>query len=99
MTRRPHLWVRGVGAISYNLSYLVFLQGKVNSAHYITQVVNPILRSFLQQDGDVLFLQDNTCLHAAAVTQHAICGIRQLPWQARTPDLSPIEDVKEGSAQ
>ena len=44
------------GAISYDSrSYLVFLQGKVNSARYIAQVVNPVLLSFLRQEGDVLF--------------------------------------------
>ena len=43
------------GAISYNSwSYFVFLQGKVNCARYIAQVVNPVL-SFLRQEGDVLF--------------------------------------------
>ena len=44
------------GAISYNLrSHLVFLQGKVNSAPYIAQVVNPMLLSFFKQEADVLF--------------------------------------------
>ena len=36
---QPHLRLRGVGAISYNLwSHFLFLQGKINSAHYIAQV-------------------------------------------------------------
>ena len=44
------------GAISYNSrSHLVFLQGKVNSAYYIAQIVNPVLLPFLWQEGDVLF--------------------------------------------
>ena len=43
------------GAISYNSrSHLVFLQGKVNSACYIAQVVNPMLLPLLRQEGDVL---------------------------------------------
>ena len=43
-------------AISYNSqSHLAFLQGKVNSAHYIAQVVNLVLLPFLRQEGDVLF--------------------------------------------
>ena len=51
-------------AISYNSrSYLVFLQGKINSALYIAQVVNAVLLPFLWQEGDVLFQQDNTHPH------------------------------------
>ena len=33
----------------------MFLQGKVNSARYIAQVVNHALLPFLRQEGDVLF--------------------------------------------
>ena len=48
------------GGPSYNLqSHLVFLQGKVNSSYYISQVVNPVLLPFLRQEGDVLFQHDN----------------------------------------
>ena len=48
------------GDQSYNSrSHLLFMQGKVNSALYITQVVNPVLLPFLRQEGDVLFQQDN----------------------------------------
>ena len=40
--------VWGVEGISYNLwSHLVFLQGKVNSACYTAQVVNPVLLPFI----------------------------------------------------
>ena len=82
------------GAISYNSeSHLVLLQGKVNSAHYITQVFNSMLLPFLGQEGDVLFQHNNACPHTAAVTQRAVRGIQQLPWPARIPDLSPSEHV------
>ena len=43
-------------AISYNSrSHSVFLLGKVNSARYIAQIVNPVLLPFLRQEGDVFF--------------------------------------------
>ena len=29
--------------------------------------------------------------HMAAVMEHALCGVQQLSWPARSPDLSPIE--------
>ena len=70
----------------------MFLQGKVNSAHYISQV-NPVLLPFLRQEGDVLFQQDNARRHTAAATQRAPRGVQQLAWPARFPDLSPIEHV------
>ena len=67
-------------AISYNSrSYLVFLQDKVNSARYIVQVVNPELLSFLRQEGNLLFQQDNARPHMAAATQRTLTGIQQLP--------------------
>ena len=86
--------VWGGGRISYNLqSHLVFLQGKINSARYIAQVVNPVLLPFVQQEGFVLFLQYTTHPHMAAVTQCAIHGLQLLSWTARTPGLSPIEHI------
>ena len=65
----------------------------VNSAHYIAQVVKPVLLPFLRQEGDVLFQQDNACPHMAAAMQFAPRGVQQLPWPARAPDLSPNEHV------
>ena len=51
----PHQVSWCVGAISYNLrSHLVFLQGKVKSVCYIAQV-NPMLLSFIRQEGDLHF--------------------------------------------
>ena len=68
------------GAFSYNLrSHLVFLQGKVNSACYIAQIVKPVLLPFLRQEGDLLFQQDNTHLDTTAATQRALRGLQQLP--------------------
>ena len=44
------------GASSYNSrSHLAFLQGEINSARYIVQVVNPVLLPFLRQEGYELF--------------------------------------------
>ena len=70
----------------------MFLQGKVNSAHYIAQVVHPVVLPLLRQEGDILFQQDNVRPHTAAATQCALYGV-QLPWPARSPDLSPIEHL------
>ena len=92
MTHKPHLMVWGV--ILYNLRlHLVFLQCKVNSAHYIAQVVNPVLQPFLWQEGDVLLQQDNAHPHMAAAMQHAFRGVQLLPWPSRPPDLLTIEHI------
>ena len=70
----------------------MFLQGKVNSARCIAQV-NPELLSFLRQEGDVLFQQDNARSHTAAAKQRALSGVQKLSWPTRSPDLSPIDYV------
>ena len=94
MTHRPNLRLHGVGGHQLKL-VITFgvLEGKVNSAHYIAKVVNPVLLSILEQEGDVLFQQDNVCPHMDAVTQCALCGVQQLPWSAKSPDFSPVEHV------
>ena len=52
----PHLRFHGVGVNSYiSQSHLVFLQGKVSSELYISQVVNPVLPPYFRQESDVLF--------------------------------------------
>ena len=87
MTHRSHLRFHEVGGHQLKLVVtLVLLQGKVNSVHYIAQVVNSVLLPFLQQEGDVLFQQNNPRPHTAAATQCALRGVQQLPWPTRTPD-------------
>ena len=71
----------------------MFLQCKVNSAHYIAQVVNPILLPFLRQEGDVLLQQHNAYPHMVAVMQHALHDVQQLSWLAISSDLSLIEHI------
>ena len=41
----------------------------------------------------MLFQQDNACPHTATAIQRALCGIEQLPWPARSPDLLSIQHV------
>ena len=65
--------------ISYNSRLdLVFLQGKVDSAHDIAQVVKPVLVPFIRQESDVLFQQDNVCPDTAAAMQRALHDVQQL---------------------
>ena len=41
----------------------------------------------------MLFQQDNTYPHTAAVTQCALCRVQELLWPVRSPILSSIEHV------
>ena len=41
----------------------------------------------------MLLQQDNARPHSAAATQHALRGVQQLPWPARSSDRAPIEHV------
>ena len=64
-------------AISYkSRSDLAFLQGKVNSARYVAQVVNPVLLSFLRQEGDMIFQQDNARPQTPPATQLVLRGYK-----------------------
>ena len=72
---------------------MVFLQGKVNGARYIAQVVNSVLLPFLPQEGEMLLQQKNAHPHTAAAMKRSLRGVEQLPWPARITDLSPIEHV------
>ena len=72
----------------------MFLEDKVNGDGYIAQVVELVLLQFLPQESDVLSRQDNARPHTAAVTERALRGL-ELPWRARSPDLSPIEHLRD----
>ena len=69
-------------------SPLVFVQSKVNSVRYIAQVVNPMILSFLRQEDGVLFNR-TTHIHIRLLRRK----VQQLPWPARSPNLSLIEHI------
>ena len=66
---------------------LVFLQGKINSARYIAQVVSFVLLSFLRQEGGVLLQQNNARPYTASATKLTLRGVQQLPDQ-QDPQIS-----------
>ena len=92
---------RGVmvwGAISATgRSQLVSIRGNLTAQRYITDVLQPHLVTFLQQQNrPVLFQQDNTPAHRAGNTQaflqHHNVNVMN-PWPAHSPDLNVIEHV------
>ena len=73
------------GAISHNSrSRLVFLQDKVNSAHFIVQVFKHVLLLFLRQEGGA-FQQDNAPPLTAVATQRGLRVEQLLPRPVRSP--------------
>ena len=82
------------GAISYNLqSHLVFLQGKVNSSRYNSQVINPVLLAFFDRKV-MCFFSRTVHVHKQLLRRNVHFVVyNNCPWPARSPDLSPIEHV------
>ncbi|GFW18044.1 transposable element Tcb1 transposase [Trichonephila clavipes] len=70
---------------------LVLTDGTLNSARYIIGVLRPVIRAL----ENPTFQQDNVRPHVAGIarTFHDTENVRLLPWPARSPDLSPIENV------
>ncbi|GFX64179.1 transposable element Tcb2 transposase [Trichonephila clavipes] len=47
----------------------------------------------MQQIPGVIFQQDNAWPHTVRVSQNCLCTVTNLPWPARSPDLSTIEHI------
>jgi transposase len=84
---------------SHGVGVLIRLEGTINAANYIEQVVTSALpeslaRLRLRRDR-VLFMQDNAAAHKANTTKTALkdAGIKILDWPAFSPDLNPIENL------
>ena len=79
-------------AISYN-SWSHLVLGKVNSARYIAQVVNPVLASFIRQEGDVLLsrathVHIQLLQHNVLFVVHNNCPCQQDPQISRQLNTS-----------
>lgn len=54
----------------------------------------PLVHMFYEEVGDLVFQQDNASSHSARSRRLlAALGIEIIAWPARSPDLSPIENV------
>ncbi|KFM62927.1 Transposable element Tcb1 transposase, partial [Stegodyphus mimosarum] len=63
--------------------------------HYISEVLEPVVLPYLQGLPTAIFQQDNARPHVACIVQGFLINrqIELLPWLARSPDLSPIENM------
>lgn len=92
----PSAGVMVWGAIGYtSRSPLVRITGTLNSNRYISDVLRPVALPYLRGLPNALFQQDNARPHVARTVLNFLDTeqVRLLPWPARSPDLSPIENV------
>ncbi|GFW17363.1 transposable element Tcb1 transposase [Trichonephila clavipes] len=90
------------GGIGYHSrTPLVCIAGTLNSQRYITEVLEPVVLPYLQVLAAAIFQQDNARPHMARIVQRFFVNhqIELLPLPARSPDLSPIENMWSMVAQ
>ncbi|GFW80135.1 transposable element Tcb1 transposase [Trichonephila clavipes] len=90
------------GGIGYHSrTPLVRIAGTLNSQRYISEVLEPVALPYIQGLATAIFQQDNARPHVARIVQRSFVNhqIELLPWLARSPDLSPIENMWSMVAQ
>ncbi|GFY33253.1 transposable element Tc1 transposase [Trichonephila clavipes] len=85
------------GGIGYHSrTPLVCIACTLNSQHYISEVLEPVVLPYLQGLGTAIFQQqENAQPHVTRVVQRLFVNhqIELFTWSARSPDLSPIENM------
>ncbi|GFX36522.1 transposable element Tcb1 transposase [Trichonephila clavipes] len=85
----------------YSRTPLVRIAGTLNSQHYVSEVLNPVVLPYIQVLAIDIFQQDNARPHVTRIVQRIFVNhqFELLPWPARSPDLSPIENTWSMFAQ
>ncbi|KFM56889.1 Transposable element Tcb1 transposase, partial [Stegodyphus mimosarum] len=84
------------GGIGYHShTPLVRIAGTLNSQRYISEGLEPVVPPYLHGLPTAIFQQDNARPHVARIVQEFFVNrqIELLPWPARSPGLSPMENM------
>ncbi|GFS61147.1 transposable element Tcb1 transposase [Trichonephila clavipes] len=90
------------GGIGYHSRIpLLRIAGTLNSQRYISEVLEPVVLHYLQGLATAIFQQDYAPPHMPRIVQRFFVNhqFELLPWPARSPDLSPIENMWSMVAQ
>ncbi|GFT46571.1 transposable element Tcb1 transposase [Trichonephila clavipes] len=90
----------GIGYLSR--TNLVRIAGTLNYQRYKSEVLEPVVLPYLKGLTTAIFQQDYARPHVARIFQSPISvnhQIELLPWLARSPDLSPLENMWSMVAQ
>ncbi|GFX99916.1 transposable element Tcb1 transposase [Trichonephila clavipes] len=85
-----------MGGIGYHSrTPLVRIACTLNCQRYISEVLEPVALPYLQGLATAIFQHDNVRPHGTHIVQRFFVNhqIELLPWPARSPDLSPIENM------
>ncbi|GFY26654.1 transposable element Tcb1 transposase [Trichonephila clavipes] len=90
----PGIMVWG-GIVYHSRFHLVRIAGTLISQRYISEVLEPVVLPYLQGLATAIFQQDIARPHVARIVQMFFVNpqIGLLPWPARSPYLSPIENM------
>ncbi|GFU89785.1 DDE_3 domain-containing protein [Trichonephila clavipes] len=104
-TIHPHTILRHIartdgvmvwGTIAYDSrSTLIVIHGTLTGQRYVDDFIRPHVGPFLNGLPGAIFQQDNARPHTAKVAQDFLRHFQTLPWPACSPDLPPVEHVKD----
>ncbi|GFW36655.1 transposable element Tcb1 transposase [Trichonephila clavipes] len=80
---------------------MIRISAQTHSKCYISEVLEQVVLPYLQGLVTTIFQKDNAWPHVARIVQRFFVNhqIELLPWPARPPDLSPIENIWSMVAQ
>ncbi|GFW61876.1 transposable element Tcb1 transposase [Trichonephila clavipes] len=93
------MWVAEWNEVVFTDESRICLQH--HDGRYISEVLEPVVLLYLQGLATAIFQQDETQPHVARIVQRFFVNhqIAWLSWPARSPDLSPIENMWSMVAQ
>ncbi|UYV70626.1 hypothetical protein LAZ67_8000062 [Cordylochernes scorpioides] len=71
------------------------IMGTMTAQRYVDDVLRPVTLPYLQGVPNALYQQDNARPHTARISQQVLQDVQMLQWPPYSPDLSPIEHVRD----